>query len=71
MKRLWQRLIPPHIRDQIDQADAHLADARDAFTRVAQRDQRINQLVHEHRIDRARNHYGERIAAALGRQQWT
>ena len=71
-RRILARITPASLKDQLVAADIQLDDARARFTAVVERDQAVNRLTAEHRIDRARNHYGERIAAALGgRTSWT
>ena len=66
------RITPASLKDQLVAADVQLDGARAQFTAVVERDQDVDRLTAEHRIDRARNHYGERIATALGgRTSWT
>ena len=72
-RRVLERLTPPHLRAQVVAAESELDDARSHFAAVVDRDPAVNQLVEAHRLDRARNHYGERIANALGGggRSWT
>lgn len=70
--RVWQRLTPPRLAAQIEQADRQLLDAQKTFAKVADRDQRVTVVAQELNADRIRNGYAERIAHALGgKYRWT
>lgn len=66
MRRLLTRLTPPWLDDQAANAKAGVLDARELLEAVAEREPLVNDLINRHYKDRARNHYGERVARALG-----
>ena len=69
--KLWMRLMPPALREQISAADTELDVARARFARVVEQDQDVNRLVAAHSRDRIVNGYGQRVATALGGRTWT
>ena len=74
IKRMWHWLIdtltPRWIKREVEQAEAAVEEQRRVLNDVAEKTVVVNKLVRAHEQDRNRNHYGERIAAALGGYPW-
>lgn len=65
LTRWLTALVPRRFDAELHDAERRAEEAGQALDRVAAREPAINRLVAEHERDRARNHYGERVARAL------